>query len=199
MEITLDPPIPTPQRQRRRCRVAGAGIALALTVAALGSGVRPASALSATSTYNPGGTSNDTTIGYERLVIDRGRTIMEAPNYASQQQQVCITTVLWQVVHAGYGTGGTPFWKIAQQHTRCGWISAAQTSIRDNGVFFNVSGGPFYSISADVRWYSTNGVLLARSFIDYDRALDYQCVQGVWRCSTGNVAWGARDAFITFQ
>ncbi len=198
METMTEATAPASQRRLGR-HIASAAVAVVLSIAAIGSASGSASALTGTSTYNPGGTINDKAGGYERLIIDAGRTIMEAPNYANQQQQVCITTTLWQVVPAGYGTGASPFWKAAQKHTRCGWISAAQTSIRDNGVYFNVNGGPFYSLSADVRWYSSTGALLAASFIDYDRSGDYVCFQGVWRCSVGTVNWGARDAFITFQ
>lgn len=179
-------------------------IGMTVTVAVLlvvGSLAGTASAFSYWTSGSTGYVSNNGISGMNLLILDKGRTIQESPAYANRDQRVCITTRLWSVVYAGAGTGDSPFWKLDRQHQRCGIISAGSTAIRDNGVYFpDLTAGRFYAIDAVVTWTLLNGTQVGKITMDWNASTDYACVQSAtWRCSTGNVNWGSRDAFITFN
>lgn len=88
----------------------------------------------------------------------------------------------------------------ALRHHLCGTISAAATSIRDNGVYFSdLNPGTFYAVDVVVKWRLLNGTEIGSMTMDWNAAGDYICSQSTWRCSTGYVSWGSRDAFITFN
>lgn len=177
--------------------------AVTLTIAALlivGMLGGTASAFTYWKTGSPGNVNNTGIAGQSLVILDGGRTIQESPAYANRSQQVCITTRLWSVVYAGVGTGDSPFWKLSQQHQRCGTIAAAGTWIRDNGVYFqNLNPGTFYAVDAVVKWRLLDGTQIGSMTMDWNAASDYKCEQSIWRCSTGNVNWGSRDAFISFN
>lgn len=160
-----------------------------------------ASAFSYWTSGSPGNVTNKSTMGgFDLNVWDEGRTVQESPAYRYRDQKVCITTRLWRVVFAGAGTTDSPFWQLDRQHRRCGTIAASQTYIPDNGVAFpNLTPGKFYSVDVVVRWYLLSGVQIGYMRMDWNAARDYTCYSSVYRCSTGNVSWGTRDAFITFN
>jgi hypothetical protein len=173
---------------------------VAVAVALLGTLAGTASAFTYWKSGTPGNVSNNGMAGMNLMVMDGGRTIQESPTYSNRDQRVCITTRLWSVVYAGAGTSDSPFWKINRQHQRCGVIPAGGTSIRDNGVYFaDLNPGTFYAVDVVVKWTLLNGTQLGSMTMDWNAAGDYQCQQSTWRCSTGNVNWGYRDAFITFN
>ncbi len=176
------------------------GVTLAAAFLLLGLLGGTASAFSYWKSGSPGNVNNNGMAGMNLTVMDGGRTIQESPAYANRDQRVCITTRLWSVVYAGAGTSDSPFWKINRQHQRCGTISAAATSIRDNGVYFpDLNPGTFYAVDVVVKWRLLNGAEIGSMTMDWNAAGDYICSQSTWRCSTGHVNWGSRDAFITFN
>lgn len=190
----------TKNQPRRRGLLHAALLALVALVL-FGGHASPASAVTWSSSGSVGSVTLPQTVGYyyafNPSITVGARNAKESPAYAAYAQKVCFTSKLWQIVPTP-NAKGYPYWTQTDSHTRCGTITAAQTSINDGGNVFpssDIFPGRGYSVTVDVTWQLTNGSVIGRMHLDYDLAADYACSSA--NCRIGTTTWGG-GAFISF-
>ncbi len=187
-------------RPRPRSLIRAALLAL-ITMVLIGTYGSPASAVTWRNSGSVGSVTLPQTVGhyyaFNPTITVGARNAKESPAYAGYAQKICFTSKLWRIVPTP-NTKGYPYWALTDSNTRCGTITAAQTSINDGGNVFpssDIFPGGGYSVTVDVSWQLTNGAVIGRMNLDYDLAADYGCISA--NCYVGNTQWGG-GAFISF-
>ncbi len=189
------------KNQPRRRSLARAALLALVAMILIGNYASPASAVTWNSSGSVGSVTLPTTVGYyyayNPTITVGARNAKESPAYAGYAQKICFTSKLWRIVPTP-NAKGYPYWALTDSNSRCGTITAAQTSINDGGNVFpssNIIPGRGYSVTVDVSWQLTNGTVIGRMNLDYDLAADYSCTSA--NCYVGNTQWGG-GAFIAF-
>ena len=122
------------------------------------------------------------------------RTIYENPTYGKSYQYVCITHRLLRWTPPTFSLGvllSTGGWVVDQVATpACGYISPAQTAIKDAGHTFDIGNRGYckdFSLDVIVTWRLQTGAVLGKKVYNYSDSTDYRISSGVALCATGTV------------
>lgn len=129
---------------------------------------------------------------YSNRITAPQRTVYESPQYAGFNQYVCAQYRLWYLARR---SDNTQYWvRDPRGGSSCAWISAAGTSARLTGLYWD-DNTPYtaYGVDVVITWQLANGTVVGSKTYDYSDRADYACVTA--KCVTGSSTVGGYVQF----